>query len=187
VSFTNVRTVTHIGSNVPLEVAYGLILTRLWSKSVITETGCWEWTSSKNSKGYGNVNFRGKRHMVHRLSHQIHTGEIPRGMLMCHRCDNPSCWNPEHLWLGTPQQNSLDMSEKRRQRWQKHTHCQRGHEFTEENTWLFFRKGRPIRKCRACSRGIQRILSGWSQEDAYSAPAIAPDQPTARRFKRAAG
>lgn len=149
-SFANVQTITHVGSQVPLQIAYGLIIARLWSRSFITEGGCWEWTGSKNSKNYGNVFFQGKRRMVHRLSYEIHGGTIPGGMLMCHRCDRPACWNPLHLWPGTAKQNSLDMSEKRRQRWQRHTHCQRGHEFAGTNLITLYRAGRPIRKCRAC-------------------------------------
>jgi hypothetical protein len=186
-SHFKVARVTHIGRNVPDEIAHGLMLKRLWLRTVVNERGCWLWQGSVNSKGYGTANCQGKRIILHRWSYAQHVGELEQGKLICHACDNPNCWNPKHLWQGTPKQNSLDMSNKGRQRWQRHTHCQRGHEFTEENTWVFYRNGRPIRKCRACSRGIQRIRSGWSPEDAYTAPAIAPDQATERRFKRAAG
>lgn len=180
-SNTRVALITHVGSEVPLEVAHGLIIARLWSRSVLTETGCWEWTGSKNSKGYGNVFFQGRRRMVHRLSYEIHGGTIPRGMLMCHRCDTPACWNPEHLWPGTPKQNSLDMSEKRRQRWQRHTHCQHGHELIGNNVRVFYRAGRPIRRCVACQRATQRIKSGWTRDEAYSTPMIPPNIRTPRR------
>lgn len=153
---TRIQRITHVGSEVPTEVAHGLIIARLWSRSIITERGCWEWQGSKNTKCYGNVFCQGTRRMVHRLSYEIHTGPIPSGHLICHRCDNPSCWNPEHLWPGTPKQNSLDMSEKRRQRWQRHTHCHRGHELQGKNLTVFYRGGRPIRRCAECDRMRQR-------------------------------
>lgn len=77
--------------------------------------GCWEWTGKKNSKGYGGVGFRGKNWRVNRVAWILFKGEeIPEGMMVCHSCDNPSCINPKHLFLGTALDNNRDMMEKGR-------------------------------------------------------------------------
>lgn len=75
---------------------------------------CMEWGGSKNSQGYGVVCFGGVTMRAHRLSFEVHHGQIPDGMLVCHRCDNPPCINPEHLWLGTHYSNLQDMIQKKR-------------------------------------------------------------------------
>lgn len=79
-------------------------------------TGCWLWCLTRNAKGYGRVEYRGKTVAAHRLSYELHRGPIPAGMLVCHTCDTPACCNPDHLWLGTPQQNALDSVAKGRYR-----------------------------------------------------------------------
>lgn len=79
-------------------------------------TGCWLWTGPTNYKGYGYGSFEGVRFSVHRMSYIIHKGTIPKGMLVCHNCDQRSCLNPEHLFIGTAQDNTDDMMRKGRHR-----------------------------------------------------------------------
>lgn len=78
---------------------------------------CWEWWGSKNAKGYGRIQLggtSGSLFLVHRIMYSAYVGEIPDGLLVCHSCDNPSCCNPEHLFLGTEGQNTHDALTKDR-------------------------------------------------------------------------
>lgn len=78
------------------------------------ETGCWEFQGVYNKKGYGLLRFKGERWLAHRFSYMYYKGPIPRGMMVCHSCDNPKCVNPNHLFLGTNSDNMRDMSLKGR-------------------------------------------------------------------------
>lgn len=75
---------------------------------------CWIWTGSLDSWGYGQIYYKYKRFQTHRLSFKIKYGEIPRGMLICHKCDNPACIRPKHLFLGTAKDNIQDCIKKNR-------------------------------------------------------------------------
>lgn len=86
-----------------------------WSKVEITKY-CWIWKASKNNKGYGCFEFNNKQRLSHRLSFEIINGKIPKNKIICHKCDNPLCVNPDHLFHGSYQENMTDMQLKCRKR-----------------------------------------------------------------------
>jgi HNH endonuclease len=78
--------------------------------------GCKLWPGQRNDRGYGRLNFNGKKRQAHRVAFALYREEIPRGFFVCHKCDCPPCVNPDHLWLGTHQENMIDMARKGRAR-----------------------------------------------------------------------
>lgn len=78
---------------------------------------CWEWKASIAGIGYGQIKLTGQRRQAyaHRVAYILENGDIPENMIVCHRCDNPKCVNPDHLFLGTQKDNMLDMKQKNRQ------------------------------------------------------------------------
>lgn len=124
---------------------------RFWRK--VDKTGdCWVWTGSVTPRGYGTF-FLIHPHVrtgAHQYSAMLHFGMFDRRLKVLHRCDNPPCVRPDHLFLGTMADNSKDMVSKGRHgRYNAFkTMCVNDHEFTEENTYLY--EGR--RMCRQCRR-----------------------------------
>lgn len=92
-------------------------IARFWSKVDCTAGlfECWLWTADKSPEmGYGHIKIKGKTMQAHRLVWELLNGPIPNGMCVCHTCDNGSCCNPSHLWIGTIADNNHDRSAKGR-------------------------------------------------------------------------
>ena len=98
--------------------AYGGTLEEKLERGIvrIPFSGCHIWILSSAGKGYGVISHDGIQKYLHRLMWEMHNGEIPDGMLICHTCDTPACANPNHLFLGTPKDNSMDREKKGRRR-----------------------------------------------------------------------
>lgn len=118
---------------------------------------CREWPGRKGRNGYGLLTLRGGTLYAHRVVWELVNGPIPEGMEVCHTCDNPPCCNPAHLFLGTHQDNMLDMAQKGRWGNQNkgRTHCRNGHEYTPENTYW---APSGYRVCLTCRRE-------WGRQD----------------------
>lgn len=147
--------------------------------------GCWEWHGFKNPLGYGDLSFQHQKWRVHRLVWVLTKGAIPDGHYVCHSCDNRACCNPEHLWLGTQDDNMKDCAKKKRIYWASKTHCPRGHEYNAENTLITFWRNSYKRQCKVCHRIKQRMAAGWTLEQATTLP-VTPHgyQPVGGNFKR---
>jgi hypothetical protein len=91
------------------------IYSRFIDKVIIDSKGCWLWTASKTNDGYGKFYPHGKVTLAHRFSYEYFIDVIPQGLCVCHVCDNPSCVNPTHLFLGSHQDNMTDRNNKMRQ------------------------------------------------------------------------
>jgi hypothetical protein len=140
-----------------------------WSRVLQTDKHCWLWqgssAGSRRNNRYGNLLFEGKIQKAHRVAWQIIWGAIPVGAYVLHHCDTPLCVRPDHLFLGSLSDNSLDCYAKGRSslpnarqirvvRQKAQELCKRGHLLSGRN--LYLRPDRHGRVCKTCRRATWR-------------------------------
>lgn len=127
-----------------------------FKKIKIKKDYCWDWTGAKGTGGYGMFAVFRKGKMrnfkASRVSYFLFNKKDPKSKIVCHSCDNPSCVNPWHLFLGSHKDNTRDCVNKNRQRNIRKTHCPRGHEYKGDN--LIIRTNNS-RRCRICVNMLQ--------------------------------
>lgn len=120
---------------------------RFWAKVNKTET-CWLWTAQIDADGYGHFRWDGKRGAAHRFAYEYFIGPIPNGLQLDHLCRTRACVNPAHLEPVTCRENLLRGATFQSANALK-THCQQGHPFDDENTYI---TANGSRACKACRR-----------------------------------
>jgi hypothetical protein len=129
---------------------------RFWSRVAVRQpSDCWEWTGCRTALGYGRFGIGKRVVKAHRRAWELVNGAIPDGLWVLHKCDNPPCVNPSHLWLGTDAENQHDMSAKGRNHNTRKSRCPKGHEYSAENTLTTVRG---TRVCRTCKREANRLF-----------------------------
>lgn len=129
---------------------------RFWSKvDVSGPEECWEWKASRLKSGYGAFYLNGTVTTASRASLVINGQSVPKGWHVCHKCDNPPCVNPAHLWAGPAKENVDDMHEKGRGHYDKTNSCHKGHLLEGSN--VMFRPSAPnVRLCVTCDRAASK-------------------------------
>jgi hypothetical protein len=139
---------------------------RFWPK--VNKRGpdeCWEWNGCTKPFGYGFISRRpsGNSELAHRVSWELANGPIPDGLYVLHRCDNPPCVNPNHLFLGDYGDNARDRAAKKRGFQERKTHCPQGHEYTPENTYSY-KGGRACRTCNIAKAARYRLRMAQARD-----------------------
>ncbi len=150
------------------------ILVRFWKLVDIRNGPCWGWIGYKNKKGYGCFKVDKKVLKAHRFSYMKYIGPIPSGLCVCHKCDNPSCVNPNHLFVGTNHDNIIDkVNKKRCAKGEKHSRLKLTWKQVKEIRLTFIKRDRIFgsialsKKYNVNSSTILRIINGtiWKTQE----------------------
>lgn len=142
-----------------LELRAETLPARIRSKFVVSDSGCWEWTASRNIGGYGMIWFEGRPRVAHRVAYGLLVGAIPDGLTLDHLCRVRHCVNPAHLEPVTMYENML-RGESFSARQARQTHCKNGHPLSGDN--LYSNPNRKQRVCRTCRTAYVRAYYGRS-------------------------
>lgn len=117
-------------------------------------TRCWNWKGVRDKDGYGQLKCAAARdERAHRVAAYLWLGiPLDSPLKVLHRCDNPPCFNPKHLFGGTVGDNQRDMCAKGRHKNQIKTHCPQGHPYSEENTYYHKTPKTTMRHCKICRK-----------------------------------
>lgn len=163
----NTANLRYVGQDVPDDVAFPLVMARLKSlTSIDSEKGCWLYTGYVMPTGYGQMSFRCHQWRVHRLMYLVAKGD-PGILHVMHSCDVRHCVNPDHLSLGTNEENIHDCLRKGRPHrgnlMSQKTHCPAGHSYAEFGRWEKGRRDVLKRACKLCQRIAGRRKAGWPE------------------------
>lgn len=144
-------------------------LERFWAR--VDQTGgadaCWPWTRGRFANQYGTFRVDGANKRAHRwLLGALRGAALRSDELACHRCDNPPCCNPSHLFIGSAADNSRDMAAKGRSGGQRKTHCPSGHAYTPDNVYI----SQGSRNCRTCKLERERVPGAIQPADRTHCP-----------------
>lgn len=130
-------------------------------RCIVGDSGCWLWQGFLNQYGYGRAKWRGRNWLVHRLVYELMERPIPAGLTIDHLCRVRNCLNPGHMEPVTSRENTLRGDTVPARHLAK-THCSRGHEFNEENTYRFGpeRRWRQCRPCQLINQEERKSRSG---------------------------
>lgn len=129
---------------------YKPAIERILERTELVRNGCAEWQGTLIRGTYGTIGDRGKRPLCHRVTYEHYKGPIPKGLLVDHMCMNKKCVNPSHLRLVDSRTSNLENTNGMGAKNSKKTHCPKGHPYSKENTYRYFREYGWTRECKIC-------------------------------------